>query len=60
MFALFLPLIMLLFYHSSVHAQWTSVTPPTVRAGNWFLNGVHFTSANEGWAVGASYNDTKL
>ncbi len=52
--ALLLPFIILLLSHSSVRAQWTSVPPPTVD-GNWFLTGVHFTSANDGWAVGTNY-----
>ena len=54
---LFIPLLMLFFFHSPVHAQWAPVTPPAV-SGDWLLNGGHFASANEGWAVGASYNDT--
>ena len=29
--------------------RWTSVTPPSASGG---LNGIHFTSAAEGWAVG--------
>ena len=52
-FKLFLPLLFLLFSCSLVHAQWTSVTPPTV-SGDWWLDGIHFTSPNEGWAVGGS------
>ena len=31
---------------------WTSVPPPAV-SSNWSLAGVHFSSSNEGWAVGA-------
>lgn len=31
---------------------WEVVTPPTVVTANWCLYGVHFPSANEGWAVG--------
>jgi hypothetical protein len=30
---------------------WTHVSPPYVSPG-WSLRGVHFTSSNEGWAVG--------
>ena len=43
--------VVLLFSHKSAHSQWTSVVPPAV-SDVWSLNGVHFTSANEGWAVG--------
>ena len=31
--------------------QWEAVTPPSV-GSNWHLAGVHFTSPDEGWAVG--------
>jgi hypothetical protein len=31
--------------------SWSSVSPPSVSA-NWELFSVHFTSVNEGWAVG--------
>jgi len=31
--------------------QWEAVTPPLV-GSNWHLAGVHFTSPDEGWAVG--------
>jgi hypothetical protein len=41
----------LLLPSSVVFAKWTSVTPPDVSSG-WGLNGVHFTSSSEGWAVG--------
>jgi hypothetical protein len=30
---------------------WTSIDPPNV-SSRWYLNAVHFTSSNEGWAVG--------
>ena len=52
-FLSFLLFAVLLFSHSSVYGQWTSVTPPTV-SGDWYLNAVHFTSENEGWAVGGN------
>ena len=50
----FLPFFILLLSHSSVYAEWTMVTPPT---GNqyWEVVRVHFTSTNEGWAVGYNY-----
>ena len=31
---------------------WDSITPPDAGSTDWVLNGVHFTSAAEGWAVG--------
>ena len=31
--------------------HWEAVTPPSV-SSNWYLVGVHFTSPDEGWAVG--------
>jgi hypothetical protein len=51
MFLLFLSFIIVLFSHSLGLAQWTSVTLPA-ECEFWELYGVHFTSANEGWAVG--------
>jgi hypothetical protein len=33
------------------NGSWTFVTPPSVSL-KWRLTGVHFTSSNEGWAVG--------
>ena len=50
-FILFLSFIIPLMSHSWVLAHWTEVIPPTV-SQNWDLYGVHFTSADEGWAVG--------
>jgi hypothetical protein len=38
----------LLHYSSGI---WTPVIPPNV-SSDWRINAVHFTSANEGWAVG--------
>jgi hypothetical protein len=35
--------------------NWTSVNPPAV-SSSWDLNAVHFTSADEGWAVGQVRN----
>jgi hypothetical protein len=46
-----LPFIILLCSNSSGYADWTVVNPPSV-ISDWQLNKVHFTSANEGWAVG--------
>jgi hypothetical protein len=40
----------LLHYHNG---SWTSVTPPAFD-GEWILTAVHFTSADEGWAVGGT------
>jgi hypothetical protein len=54
-FIFFASLLTLLFVQSLAHSQWTSVTPPTI-TGDWNLLDVHFTSANEGWAVG--WDDT--
>jgi hypothetical protein len=53
-FLLFLPFLFVLFSHSSAHAQWASVIPPDV-SEEWDLRGVHFTSADEGWAVGPNW-----
>ena len=36
-----------------VHAQWTLISPPT--SENFGLLGIHFTSPDEGWAVGNAY-----
>ena len=36
------------------NGEWLTVTPPVV-SDNWELRGVHFTSADEGWAVGQSF-----
>jgi len=49
-------LSILLFSESLLYGQWKSVNPPTM-SGSQAFNGVHFTSANEGWAVGSDYND---
>lgn len=46
-----LSFILLISLTSFVYGQWTSVAPPSV-SSNWWLHGVHFTSADEGWAVG--------
>ena len=50
-FMLFLSLITLSLLYSSLHARWTVVTPPIAISDREFW-GVHFTSADEGWAVG--------
>jgi hypothetical protein len=38
--------------NSLVYAEWTVITPP-VSSSLWSLTGIHFTSTNEGWAVGS-------
>ena len=55
---LLIVLCSLLFSKSSLYGQWTSVTPPTVSV-DWLLAGIHFTSADEGWAVGYDSINTK-
>ena len=55
-FLLFLPFVILLLSYSSARGQWASVTPPDVST-YWDLRGVHFTSADEGWAVGMDYSN---
>ena len=51
---LFLAFPILLFPNSLVYSQqWTSVPPPPVST-RWWLNGIHFTSPDEGWAVGGT------
>ncbi len=37
------------------YCEWTSVGAPSV-SSNWSVNSVHFTSPNEGWAVGNDNN----
>ena len=39
-------------------SNWTNVDPPYV-SSNWSLYGVHFTSSNEGWAVGEDSANSK-
>ena len=56
-FMFLLPFIIILFSHSSLYGQWTYVAPPKGVSNRWFLRGVHFTSANEGWAVGIGDDD---
>ncbi len=43
---------LLLFPGSLVFAAWVNLSPPAV-GQDWALYGVHFTSADEGWAVGS-------
>jgi hypothetical protein len=38
--------------------SWTVVIPPDI-SSNWALYGVQFTSATEGWAVGADYSNQR-
>jgi len=45
-------LFLLLFSSSFVYGQWDSINPPSSFSSLWDLQGVHFTSATEGWAVG--------
>ena len=55
-----IPIFIILCLQSSAYGQWKSVTPPTL-SGEWTLLDVHFTSANEGWAVGyGAYEGTLL
>ncbi len=37
------------------YCEWASVSPPSI-SSNWSVNSVHFTSPNEGWAVGNNNN----
>ena len=56
---LFLPFIFLLFLQSLAHGgQWTSVVPPSVSTPG-YLAGIHFSSDNEGWAVGEDSKNKK-
>ena len=51
-----LAITMLLLSGSLVCAGWVALSPPNV-SSDWSLYGVHFTSADEGWAVGSDiYN----
>jgi hypothetical protein len=50
-FVFLLPLMIVLFSDSSVYGQWTAVVPSAINE-MLELQGVHFTSADEGWAVG--------
>ena len=47
-----LVLMLLLLPGSLVFAAWVNLSPPAV-GQDWGLYGVHFTSADEGWAVGS-------
>jgi hypothetical protein len=38
---------------------WTEVDNPPAVSDNWNLNGVHFTSENEGWAVGSDLRNSR-
>jgi hypothetical protein len=38
--------------------KWSSVSPPYV-SSEWRLNNVHFTSADEGWAVGSDWTNKR-
>ena len=44
-------LMMLSLSNSTVYADWGSVNPPYV-SPLWTFTNVHFTSSDEGWAVG--------
>ena len=39
-------------------SNWTNIEPPNVST-SWFLNSVHFTSSNEGWAVGVDNQNNR-
>ncbi len=51
-----LVLMLLLLPGSPVFAAWVNLSPPAV-GQDWGLYGVHFTSADEGWAVGSETYD---
>jgi len=51
-----LVLMLLLLPGSLVFAAWVNLSPPAV-GEDWALYGVHFTSADEGWAVGSETYD---
>ncbi len=51
-----LVLTLLLLPGSPVFAAWVNLSPPAV-GQDWGLYGVHFTSADEGWAVGSETYD---
>ena len=53
-----LAVAMLLLSGSRVCAGWVDLSPPDV-SPDWSLYGVHFTSADEGWAVGTDYYNRK-
>ncbi len=41
------------------NGSWTTVNPPDLGLSDWWLNGVSFTSAANGWAVGKDDSDSK-
>jgi len=47
-----LTIICFVSFASFAYSQWSSVNPPNV-SKDWLLTEVHFTSPDEGWAVGA-------
>ena len=49
-------LILSLCLSSLAIAEWEIISPPYV-SSHWWLNAVHFTSPNEGWAVGWDYEN---
>jgi hypothetical protein len=51
-------LLLLALFVPNGRAEWVSVDPPAVSAA-WVLNGVHFPSAAEGWAVGTDTTGKK-
>ena len=53
-----LSLFVLLFSSSFVYGQWESINPPSV-SSDWQLEGVHFTSGTEGWAIGYEWTNSK-
>ena len=48
----------ILLSHSFVYGGWEKVNPPAVSL-DWTLYGVHFTSRDEGWAVGSDFVNKK-
>ena len=50
--------MIVLFLSSSGNADWTPVIPPDLGV-NWGLQGVHFLSASNGWAVGTDETNQK-
>ncbi len=45
------PFILLVILDSFAYGQWAIVSPPRLST-NWWVNGIYFTSPEEGWAVG--------
>ncbi len=54
---LLVSLIFLISPNSPAYAGWTSISIVLPDMDGWWLNGVHFPSSNEGWAVGIDHVD---